>query len=313
MKISIIVPVYNVEKYLKKCLDSLVNQKYTNYEIVIVNDGSTDNSQDIIDKYIKKYPKLIKSYKKKNGGLSSARNYGINKSTGDYLLFVDSDDYLQTNSLKLLSEKLVKEKSDIIVFDINTVYPNYSIVKKTMTDEDNVKRYIVGEPSACNKLVKKDIFINNNIKFMENVFYEDLATMPLLALYTDKISFLNKPLYNYVQRENSIMNQTKCNPKMFTLFQVIDYITEKFNGKYDEELEYLYITHLLRTASMRFVIFEETKEYLNKINSIMKNKYPNFTHNKYYKKCSFKYKLVCNLSYHKLYGLLKLLMRVKGE
>ena len=102
-KFSIIVPVYNVENYLEKCLDSLINQKHNSYEIIIINDGSTDNSQRIIDNYKKKYPKLISSYKKGNGGLSSARNYGIEKSTGEYLLFVDSDDYISENCLEIYS------------------------------------------------------------------------------------------------------------------------------------------------------------------------------------------------------------------
>ena len=95
VKVSVIVPVYNVEKYLTQCLDSLVNQTLKDIEIIIVNDESPDNSQAIIDKYAKRYPKIIKAYKKKNGGLSDARNYGIERATGDYIGFVDSDDFVE--------------------------------------------------------------------------------------------------------------------------------------------------------------------------------------------------------------------------
>ena len=101
-KVSVIVPVYNVEKYIKKCLDSLVNQTLEDIEIVVINDGSPDNSQKIIDKYVKKYPDKVKSYIKQNGGLGSARNYGIEKAMGKYLCFVDSDDYINLDALEKL-------------------------------------------------------------------------------------------------------------------------------------------------------------------------------------------------------------------
>ena len=115
MKVSIIVPVYNVEEYLRKCLDSLVNQTYQNIEIIIVNDGTKDNSQSIIDEYKKKFSKLINSYMKENGGLASARNYGIDKATGEYIMFVDSDDYIDTNMVEKLVRTASKKYSDIVV------------------------------------------------------------------------------------------------------------------------------------------------------------------------------------------------------
>ena len=100
--VSVIVPVYNVEKYLDKCLDSIVNQTFNNYEIIIINDGAPDNSEAIIKKYLKKYPQKIKYYKKENGGLSDARNMGILKSSGKYLMFVDSDDYIAEDMIEKL-------------------------------------------------------------------------------------------------------------------------------------------------------------------------------------------------------------------
>ena len=135
IKYSIIVPVYNVEKYLGKCLNSLVNQKNDNYEIIIVNDGSTDNSQKIIDVYEKKYPKLIKSFEKENGGLSSARNYGIDNSNGKYLLFVDSDDYVSDNYLEVLDDSVNINNPDILVFNYNVVNGIYFKQKESYCDD----------------------------------------------------------------------------------------------------------------------------------------------------------------------------------
>ena len=114
VKISVIVPVYNVEKYLEKCLDSLVNQTLKDIEIIIVNDGSLDNSQEIIDKYAKKH-KTIKSYIKENGGLSDARNYGIKQASGKYISFIDSDDYVKENMYELMYNKL--EEKNLKVSD----------------------------------------------------------------------------------------------------------------------------------------------------------------------------------------------------
>ena len=121
MKVSVIVPVYNVEKYLAKCLDSLINQEFFNYEIIVVNDGSTDNSQEIIEEYAKRYD-IIKDVFKKNGGLSSARNYGLEKASGKYITFVDSDDYVDENMYLKMYEKAKSGNFDIVTSDINYVY-----------------------------------------------------------------------------------------------------------------------------------------------------------------------------------------------
>ena len=117
MKFSIIVPVYNVEKYLKKCLDSIIDQTYKNYEVIVVNDGSPDNSQAIIEEYKKNYPNKIKAYNKQNGGLSDARNFGLQYTTGDYVIFVDSDDYVKNDMLEVLNNN-IKENEDVIGYPL---------------------------------------------------------------------------------------------------------------------------------------------------------------------------------------------------
>jgi len=118
VKVSVIVPVYNVELYLEKCLDSLVNQTLKEIEIIVVNDGSPDNSQEIIDKYAKEY-KNIKAYKKKNGGLSDARNYGIKKASGEYIAFIDSDDYVRLDMYEKMYNKAKSGNFDMVVCDLD--------------------------------------------------------------------------------------------------------------------------------------------------------------------------------------------------
>ena len=310
---SIIVPVYNVEEYLEKCLDSLVNQKYNNYEIIIVNDGSSDNSEKIIEKYKNKYKKLIKSYNKKNGGLSSARNYGIKKSTKEYLLFVDSDDYIELNTLEVLNKELLKNNSDIIVFNYNAIYKNYNVVINTFNNniKDISKKYLIGNPSACNKLVKKELLIKNKIEFPEGLYYEDLATTPKFIKYTKNISFINEALYNYLVRDNSITNKSNYNKKMDDIFKVCKSIKEELNNKYFEEVEYIYIEHLLRNASLRFISYKKY-EKVKEIRNIIKKDFPKWNKNKYYKNYySKKQKIMCNLIMNKMYFIINLIKIIK--
>ena len=128
--VSIVVPVYNVENYLAKCLDSLVNQTLKDIEVIVVNDGSPDNSQKIIDKYVKKYPKLVKSFIKENGGQGSARNFGLEYAKGEYIAYVDSDDYVETNMFEEMYNIASKENSDIVICGNNVVSLDYKIIKE---------------------------------------------------------------------------------------------------------------------------------------------------------------------------------------
>ena len=310
VKYSIIVPVYNVEKYLSECLDSLVNQNYDNYEIIIVDEGSTDGSSDIVLKYKNEYPNLIKNYKKDNGGLSSARNYGIDKSSSEYLLFVDSDDYIDSNTLKVLDDNLNKYKSDILVYNMYLLNGKNITKTNTYLDiEDNIKKFITANPSACNKVFKRKLFDDNNIRFINGIYYEDLATIPTLSKYTNKIDFITEPLYYYRVTNNSIMNKKKYNKKMEDIFKVIDINYKYLNNKYHNEVEYLYIEHLLRYASLRFLDYDKY-DNINKIIDIMYDKFKNWNKNKYYKKYySFKKKVMCKLLFNKMYSLVKFLRK----
>ena len=143
IKVSVIVPVYNVEKYLEKCLDSLVNQTLKEIEIIIVNDGSPDNSHKIIDKYTKKY-KNIKAYLKENGGLSDARNYGLKKASGEYIAFLDSDDFVKEDMYQKMYEKAKSGNFDMIVCDLNYKSENSSVIQRAFSnikhDTTNIKQ-----------------------------------------------------------------------------------------------------------------------------------------------------------------------------
>ena len=212
-KVSMIVPVYNVEKYIGKCLESIVNQTFKNIEIIVVNDGSTDNSQEIINEYEKKYPNLLKSYEKENGGLSDARNYGLEKANGDYICFVDSDDFLAIDLLEKL-EKYMTLDIDMIKYKMIKVDENYKeieeidgpIFEETKGEEAFNILYgtdIMLQP-AWLYLYKKSFLQENNFKYPVGKFHEDFATTALLMLKAKKVVSTNIYGYYYYQSDESI-------------------------------------------------------------------------------------------------------------
>lgn len=311
MKISVIVPVYNVYDYLDKCLDSLVKQTDQDFEVIIVNDGSTDDSQKIIDKYVSQYSNMH-AFSKENGGLSSARNYGIERATGDYVLFLDSDDYYEPDTIEILKKEAI-DGDDIIVFrmfiDENGAVKKGPLEMEQFISDDKLlpsKKLLLYNPSACDKMFRKSLF--DNTLFVMGKYYEDLGTIPLFAMYTDKIKFIDNYLYHYVKRENSIMNKSSYNAKIEDIFFITERIFSSFKenklyDKYNEEIEYIYIHHLLRAASLRFLSYQKY-DMVDKIRNIIRQRYPKFMKNKYFKKYGFKRKLMCRLIYNGNYKLI---------
>ena len=206
--VSIVIPVYNVEKYLRKCLESVVNQTYKNIEVIVVNDGTKDNSQDIIDEFKERYPKLIKSYIKENEGLSEARNFGIQKAKGKYITFIDSDDYISNNMIEKLYNKITQENFDIAVCDSLYEYPNKSIVVSCNLEEDikgteEVKKAMnVLYPTAWGKLYRIELF--NNIRYKKGIWFEDVELLFRMYPLIKSIGVVKEALYYYVQRSESI-------------------------------------------------------------------------------------------------------------
>ena len=212
--ISIIIPIYNVETYLQRCIDSIINQSYKNIEIILVDDGSTDSCSTICDEYLKK-DKRIKVVHKKNGGLSDARNAGIKIATGKYITFIDGDDYIDTLFAERLYKAAVSTNSDIVCCGIKVVYEDTKPQKHNLFDKfisltniDALKNMLYQKNitnSACAKLYKIDLF--NNIKFPFGKICEDLATTYRLFYEASNISFTKSAYYYYYQRSDSIIHK----------------------------------------------------------------------------------------------------------
>ena len=218
-KFSIIIPVYNVEKYLNKCLDSVVKQTYKNYEVIIVCDKCSDNSESIVDEYIKKYKNFTKIYAE-HTGLSKARNIGVEASSGEYILFLDGDDYFELDLLKTLNEKL-KDTPDLIRFQIQDV-KGKEIIKHNeegFNTTDGVSafnkifkyHYIENAWSYC---YNANFYKKNKFKFMEGCIAEDYGLIPLIIAKAKKVKSLSYIGYNYIQRDNSLMSDTDYSKKV---------------------------------------------------------------------------------------------------
>lgn len=288
VKVSVIVPVYNVEAYLEKCLDTLGRQTLKEIEIIVVNDESPDNSQEIIDKYQKKY-KTIQGYIKKNGGVSDARNFGISKATGEYIAFVDGDDYVELDMYEKMYKKATSGNFDIVVCDLNYVYEDkiVRVSSKIETDTTNIKQtYVNMYPCVWNKIYKRKLF-NNNVEFKKGVWFEDVEFLYKIFPYIKTIGVVKEPLNQYVQRQGSI---TKTFDKR--LYNYID----NFNGlieyyqqnnlydTYHNELEYCYVRYLYATFIKQATNFE-IDEYQKAVNLAIENvkkNFPKYRKNKYF-------------------------------
>lgn len=234
-RVSIIVPVYNVENYLAKCLDSLVKQSLPDIEILVVNDGSKDNSEKIIEGYAQKYPEKIKAYTKENGGLSDARNFGIDRATGDYIGFVDSDDYVTETMFEEMLLLAEKHNAKMVISNIQKVDENGKVVQK-LTQLPNMPEKITLENNfsvfsdisyfACNKLFKKELF--NQKRFKKGVHFEDIQLIPQLLLECETIAQTQNFHYQYLERTDSI---TKTHTeKGLDIIKAVSDVEQVFRG-----------------------------------------------------------------------------------
>ena len=322
-KVSIIIPVYNVEKYLKKCLDSLVNQTLKDIEIIVVNDGSTDNSKSIIEQYYSKFTDKIKVLNQKNQGLSDARNNGLKLAKSDYIMFVDSDDYINVDAVEKMYNKITKDRAEVVICGNNVVNEDGIILSTTYPNKNkynnDIEKTIFGNMCAWNKIYKKSLIINNKLKFRSRVWYEDLDYSYKILVKAKKVSFLEENLYNYLLRANSIMNSEKANRNL-EIIQSIDEIIKfskdnKVYEKYYSVIEYICIYHVYISAITRIInmnIDQNIKnDLINKFSDYTKNNFPNYRENEYIKKMPLNKKIIFNLIDLKKYGIIKLIFRIK--
>lgn len=255
-KISIIVPVYNVEKYLDRCLNSIVAQSLKEIEIIIVNDCSPDNSLKIIEKYMKKDERITLINKIKNEGLTSARNSGLEIAQGKYILHIDGDDWIEQEYLKDMYKTAEKYKADIIVSNFYFDYENekliyqsdqYGVTGERIGNKNAIENLCYGSfPAIWNKLIKKEIYIKNNIKFPSGISIgEDLGTTVFLFYYSQKIIKLKKAYLHYIQNSNSLTKKykyTALTDIYFVLNKIEDFFRDKNYDSFIKNIKFIHLT-----------------------------------------------------------------------
>ena len=253
MILSIIVPVYNVEKYLAKCIDSLLQQDLApeSYEIILVNDGSTDGSEAIANAYAKKYSN-IKLITQVNKGLSGARNTGIRLAKGEYIQFVDSDDYITPNCLSALLQQLQKDSLQVLRYNYQNVDENYAIIPKSknaLYDISYSTQVETGEVFLANRLgfacfacmfiIQKDFLLRNELYFKEGIYFEDTEWLPRVLIKTSTIASTPTIVYHYLQRVGSITKSVDVEKKKKVANDMYDNIIRTNQFMYDNPSQHV--------------------------------------------------------------------------
>ncbi|MEA5027112.1 MAG: glycosyltransferase [Erysipelotrichaceae bacterium] len=313
MKVSVIIPVYNVEKYLERCLDSLVRQTIDSYELIIINDGSTDQSLSICESYQNRYPQLISIYNKVNGGLSDARNYGLIYAKGDFLAFIDSDDWIDQNMLSVMYDKALENDADIAVCDMEYIYDSGDVKFSSggefqVVIPNDIPEIMFINNSVCNKIYQRNLF--ENIRFPVGWWYEDLATIPQILLSAKRIVKIDSPFYKYFQRSGSIMHS--ANEKIFDIYLCLERINE-FIRKTDLrrrpaleiQLRKMYILYGAELTTLRIRDFTNDRiHFLRKNMQLLESHYQNWYHDDFVHTYPFKKRIVFFLLHHHCYNLL---------
>lgn len=301
IKVSVIIPCYNAEKYLKKSLDIILADKLKEIEIILINDGSTDNTLKLMKEYAKKYSQ-IKIITQKNAGQGKARNKGIKASLGKYIMFIDIDDFLVKDAISKFYEVAEKQKSDYVYCNFYKHNGLNDIIEKNFYTKNQNKNALLANFAPWGKLIAKKLIKDTNFSFYEGKIFEDIAVIPLLAAQAQNPYYLNEALYFYnLDNNSSTIRTEEYNSKYEDIFPIADYLYESFKNnnlliKYYAEVEFIFIKGILRSNIM---LFAKYKEGLNNITKLRKNvltKFPHLKQNKYLKEESFKNRLVTFIS-----------------
>lgn len=281
--ISVIVPIYNVEKYIRECVDSIINQNYRNIEVLLIDDGSPDNSAVIIDEYSKK-DKRVKVLHKQNGGLSDARNYGIENAIGEYLMFIDGDDFLLgTDCIEKIVNSINKTRADIIqykkVYWYNTnniKYDNDLQCLNSVNIIDTLSRLNKNgaiSVSACDKVIKRSLINENSIRFKKGLLCEDILFSYQLYLIVKDIELLNENIYAYRQLREGSISTSKTKKSFDSLYEIIkfwlnfSYPNTKYKDLYFNLISYWYL--ILRTDYPVEYYSKESTMFFKKYDEVM--------------------------------------------
>ncbi len=318
---SLIVPIYKIEEYLPKCIDSVIAQKNQDFELLLIDDGSPDGSGRIIDDYAARYPDRIRAIHQPNGGAGAARNHGISLAKGDYLLFVDGDDYLDDTLLSDLAAEIKKSHADLYLFGAHIERDGVKngelhelIEAGKPCNAKSDPRLFFGIMAPWNRAYQKELFAD--IEFASKVWYEDIRIVTKVNALANRVIRLEKPYYHYLQREGSAMNN-KNSERNVEILLAFDDILSWFQAQnlyetYRQEVTFLAIQHLLIAATVRVLQIDRKHHLIADFRNYMEKNFPDYRENKYLPLLDKNKKLIYKLLLKKRYRSISAIFKLKG-
>lgn len=308
LEISVVIPVYNAEKFLERCLDSiLLSLKGVKGEIIVVNNKSTDDSLTILKRYEKEHPKIISVLECNVVGASAARNYGATKAKGEYLWFIDADDAISEEAVTELLKEAKKKKADFVMPGTDKYLENGDrtyLPALDPKDPEFKSKFIRRAIGPWQVIIRRKWWTENGFQFKEGIIHEDLEVMSTLILHTDNYASVDKPLYYYFWNSNSILHKVKWDPKYFDIFPALEGLYQHFKEAdaletYKDELEWFFIWNLLIDSAGDFNRFKEGRSGFARSRKMLKEYFPNWRKNRFLnqKKMGIKFKIRVYLSY----------------
>ncbi len=311
-KVSIVVPVYNVAPYLRRCLDSLVNQTYPRVEVIAVDDCSSDESPAIAEEYAERYPdRCIFLRQEQNRGPSAARNRGIRTATGDWLMFVDSDDWISEDCVQTLLEEVLRQKADVVMSNFIYAYSSGAEVEVStfgrLTESSSLKEKVAfADPCPTTRIYRRTLFTENGIFFPEDICRtEDIATVIPLLTYTDKIALLPKAMYYYFQRSASLSNRNGKDVDVSFYPKSISRMVSLAHPGFEAEVQFRAIHEWLYGLVMIMVRACKSREEVASRVDEFCTRFPDWRDNPYLRYLPLAKRLFIKAAAKKRYGLLK--------
>ena len=308
--VSVIIPVYNAEKYVERCAESVVGA-LKNFngksEILITDNDSQDDSLKIIQKLAKKYPKLIRVLQCHTPGAGAVRNYAVREAKGEYFWFIDADDEVTPDSVNKLMHEARKSGADFVMLGLSKVFPDgHTDLVPAFSPQkpDFASRFIRSELGPVQVFVRREWYLKHDFRFLEGIIHEDMDMMPALMLYTDKISYIDEPLYIYYQNPDSVLHKLEWTEHYFDIFPALESLYRRFDEvgavkKYHAELEWFFIWNLLMDSAEYYTKFPEGREGLKRSREMLKKYFPHWRKNKFLKNCNLRTRLKIILNYYK--------------
>lgn len=310
IKFSVIIPTYNSEETIKRCLKSVLEQTYPVYELLLVDDASSDNTVKVASEYLEAYPIPYRIVAKEtNSGPGDSRNVGISLATGDYITFLDSDDWYTLDFLENTMTVLTEKNSDVVLSEHYKFYNDKRIIKVSLPVELNDssdKKEIVAFASQAlwSMVVRAELLKSLSLPHLYNC--EDAALVPIILLQAQKINLLRKPTYYYYQRQDSLSNAVSTRT-VYNMLEAFSFIEENCDIEFQEEVEHLGIKIVLYGAVLNAIKSRENPSSIFQFVDRFIERYPNWYHNKYKYSLGLSKKVFLSAVHHRNYGLLRCL------